>query len=462
MLRTLGRALDGEGYEVLLASTGQEALTSLSENKPDLALISIVLPGTSGIDVLREAKAILPSTLFIMMSAHHSVEIAVQAMKLGAYDYIVKPFETAAILHTVARAAETLSLRVRVQDTVDNAKGRYDFGRVVTRSAGMQEVLEMARRAAESDHTTVLIQGESGTGKEVLAKAIHYNSARAQQPLISINCAALPDTLLESELFGFEPGAFTDARRRKEGLIEKASHGTLFLDEIGNTSPSLQAKLLRVLEEGSFLRLGGTKLIQADVRIIAATNTVLKDAVAKGEFREDLYYRLNVLPLFLPPLRDRREDILPLALDMMGRFNKELKKNLVGFTPAAAELLQNYSWPGNIRELRNIVERAMILSYDNQIGADNLPEEVRDFHAEPEPDEEDDYAFDPSPTGDQLVTLRKLEELYIQQVLSATGQNKTHAAKILGIHPTSLLRRLKRAGLSEKEDIEEEAAVLVP
>ncbi len=460
MLRTLGRALDGEGYEVLLATSGEEALASLTDNKPDLAVISVVLPGASGIDVLRQAKAVLPSTLFIMMSAQHSVEIAVQAMKLGAYDYILKPFDTADLLHTVARAAETLALRVRVQDTVESAKGRYDFGRVVTQSAAMQEVLEMARRAAESDHTTVLIQGESGTGKEVLAKAIHYSSARAQHPLISINCAALPDTLLESELFGFEPGAFTDARRRKEGLIEKASHGTLFLDEIGNTSPSLQAKLLRVLEEGSFLRLGGTKAIQVDVRIMAATNTVLKDAVAKGEFREDLYYRLNVLGLFLPPLRDRCEDILPLALDMMVRFNKELKKNLVGFTPAAAELLQNYSWPGNIRELRNVVERAMILAYDDELGADTMPEEVRDFHAEPEPD--DESAFDPSPTGDQFVTLRKLEELYIQQVLSAAGHNKTHAAKILGIHPTSLLRRLKKAGLNDKECLEEEPAVLVP
>ena len=459
VLRTLGRALDGEGYEVLLASTGEEALASLTENKPDLALISVVLPGTGGIDVLRQAKAALSSTLFIMMSGQHAVEIAVEAMKLGAYDYVLKPFDTSDILHTIARAAETLALRVRVQDTVDMAKGRYDLGRVVTHSPAMQEVLEMARRASESDHTTVLIQGESGTGKEVLAKAIHYNSARAQQPLISINCAALPDTLLESELFGFEPGAFTDARRRKEGLIEKATHGTLFLDEIGNTSPSLQAKLLRVLEESIFLRLGGTKPIQVDVRIIAATNTVLKDAVAKSEFREDLYYRLNVLPLFLPPLRERREDILPLALDMMARFNRELKKNFVGFTPTAAELLQNYSWPGNIRELRNIVERAMILSHDNEVGADNLPEEVRDFEPEPVPDEK--YAFDPSPTGDQLVSLRELEQLYILQVLNATGNNKTHAAKILGIHPTSLLRRLKKAGLNGREELEEEPAAVM-
>jgi len=291
--------------------------------------------------------------------------------------------------------------------------------------------------------SSVLIQGESGTGKEVLAKAIHYNSPRAQAPMIGLNCAALPDTLLESELFGYEPGAFTDARRRKEGLIEKASTGTLFLDEIGNTSASLQAKLLRMLEERNFLRLGGTKPIQVDVRIIVATNKVLKEAVAQGEFREDLYYRLNVLPLFIPPLRERREDILPLALDIMQFFNKELKKSFVGFTPSAAELLQKYPWPGNIRELRNVIERTMILSKEDEIDEEGLPEEVRDYHEEPE-HEEMSNSFDLSPTGDQFVSLRELEDRYIRDVLNATGQNKTHAARILGIHPTSLLRRLKK------------------
>ena len=441
-LRTLGRALDAEGFEVLLAATGEEALTTLADQKPELALVDLVLPGISGIDVLREAKAVSPATIVVMMSAHQLVERAVEAMKLGAYDYLIKPFHVADMMHTVQRATETLALRVRVQDTIDTAKGRYDFSRVITNSALMQEVVYMAHRAAESDHTTVLIQGESGTGKEVLAKAIHYNSARADAPLVSINCAALPDTLLESELFGYEPGAFTDARRRKEGLMEKANKGALFLDEIGNTSASLQAKLLRVLEESNFLRLGGTKPIQVDVRIIAATNTVLKDAVAKGEFREDLFYRLNVLPLLIPPLRERREDILPIALDMISHFNKELKKNFVGFTPAAAELLEKYSWPGNIRELRNVIERAMILCRETEIGEEDLPEEIRDFHSEPA--HEEMSSLDLSPTGDQLVTLRELEDHYIRQVLDATGQNKTHAAKILGIHPTSLLRRLKK------------------
>jgi len=443
-LRTIGRALQAEGYEVLQASTGEQALEIMAEEKPDLALVDVVLPGINGIEVLRQARKVSPAMVVVMMSAYHLVDRAVEAMKLGAYDYLIKPFHIADMVNTIQRATEMLALRVRVRETVEHAKGRYDFGRLVTQSAAMGEVLEMARRAAESDHTTILIQGESGTGKEVLAKAIHYNSSRAQAPLVSLNCAALPDTLLESELFGFEPGAFTDARRRKEGLIEKASGGTLFLDEIGNTSASLQAKLLRVLEEGIFLRLGGTKPIQVNVRIIAATNKILKEAVTQGEFREDLYYRLNVVPLFIPPLRERSEDILPLALDIMQFFNKELKKNFVGFTPAAAELIQKYPWPGNIRELRNVIERTMILSKESEITDEDLPEEVRDYHLEPAC-EEKLSSIEVSPTGDQFVSLRELEERYIHEVLSVTGQNKTHAARILGIHPTSLLRRLKKA-----------------
>ncbi len=442
-VRTLGRALGDEGFEVFVAMNGEDALKIFADEKPDFALLDVVLPGMNGIEVLRQAKVSSPATIILMMSAYHVVDRAVEAMKLGAYDYLIKPFHIADMVNTLCRATEMLALRVRVHDTVQNAKGLYDFGRVVTMSPVMREVLEMARRAAESERTTILIQGESGTGKEVLAKAIHYNSPRAQMPLISLNCAALPDTLLESELFGYEPGAFTDARRRKEGLIEKASGGTLFLDEIGNTSPSLQAKLLRVLEDGMFTRLGGTRNIQADVRVIAATNTVLKDAVTKGEFREDLYYRLNVLPLFIPPLRERREDVVPLALDFMGHFNKELKKSFIGFTPAAAELLKDYSWPGNIRELRNVVERTMILCKESEIDATDLPEDVRDHHAS-SPQVEPLTNDDVSPTGDQFVTLDELEDHYIQEVLNATGQNKTHAARILGIHPTSLMRRLKK------------------
>jgi two-component system response regulator AtoC len=335
-----------------------------------------------------------------------------------------------------------LALRVRVHDTVEKAKGRYDFGRVVTDNPVMRNVLQVARKAAEADRTTILIEGESGTGKGVLAKAIHYASPRASQPLLELNCAALPDTLLESELFGYEPGAFTDARRRKEGLLERAQDGTLFMDEIGNMSASVQAKLLRVLEDGSFIRLGGTKQVRVDVRLVAATNTNLKEAVRHGRFREDLFYRLNVVPLYIPPLRERREDIVPLALDFLQHFNRELKKNFVGFTPAAAELIRTYNWPGNIRELKNVIERTMILAPEGEIDASFLPEEIRDRE---EPVRSEPLSsLDVSPTGRQLVSLHELEDEYIQEVLTATGNNKTQAAKILGIHPTSLLRRLKK------------------
>src|SRR5690349_3071585 len=378
-LRTISRGLREEGFDVFTAASGEEALKTFAAEKPDLTLLDIVLPGIDGVEVLRQIKASSPNSIVLMMSAYHMVDRAVEAMKLGAYDYMVKPFHLADMIATLHRASEMLALRVRVRDNVERAKGRYDFGRVVTQNPETRRMLEVAQKAAESEHTTILIQGESGTGKGVLAKAIHYASPRSAMPLIELNCAALPDTLLESELFGFEPGAFTDARRRKEGLLERAHEGTLFLDEIGNMSANVQAKLLRVLEEGTFMRLGGTRTIKVDIRLIAATNARLKEAVANGQFREDLYYRLNVVPLEIPPLRERREDILPIALDLVQHFNRELNRKFLGFTPAAAELLQNYAWPGNIRELKNVIERTMILAPEGDIDAGSLPEEIRDY-----------------------------------------------------------------------------------
>jgi len=441
-LRTISRGLREEGFEVFTANTGEEAVELFRHEKPDLTLLDIVLPGIDGVEVLRQIKTSSPTSIILMMSAYHMVDRAVEAMKLGAYDYLIKPFHLADMIATLRRATEMLDLRVRVRETVETAKGRYDFGRVVTQNPTMRSMLEVARKAAEADHTTILIQGESGTGKGVLAKAIHYASPRSSQPLLELNCASLPENLLESELFGFEPGAFTDARRRKEGLLERASLGTVFLDEIGNMSASVQAKLLRVLEDGNFMRLGGTRLIKVDVRLISATNANLKDAVAKGVFREDLFYRLNVVPLLIPPLRERREDILVLAFELMQHFNQELKKNFTGFTPSAAQLLERYSWPGNIRELKNVIERTMILAPEGDIDAGHLPEEIRD--TEEPAKEEPMSSLDISPTGGQLLSLRELEDQYIQEVLLATGNNKTHAARILGIHPTSLLRRLKK------------------
>ena len=441
-LCTISRGLRTEGFEVFTADSGEEGLKIFNDEKPDLALLDIVLPGIDGVEVLRQIKAANPASIVLMMSAYHMVDRAVEAMKLGAYDYLIKPFHLADLSATLKRASEMLALRVRVRDSVETAKGQYDFGKVVTKNSVMREMLEVARKAAETDHTTILIQGESGTGKGVLARAIHYASPRSGQPLLELNCATLPDALLESELFGFEPGAFTDARRRKEGLLERAQGGTVFLDEIGNMSASVQAKLLRVLEEGTFIRLGGTSSIKIDVRLIAATNTILKEAIAQGRFREDLFYRLNVVPLYIPPLRERPEDIVPLAIDLVGWFNRELKKNFVGFTPEAAELLVRYPWPGNIRELKNVVERTMILAPEGSIDASSLPEEIRDSEepAKPEPALMDGSTF----TGDLLLSLRELEDDYIHKVLAATGNNKTQAAKILGIHPTSLMRRLKK------------------
>ena len=442
-LRTVSRGLTSEGFDVMTAGSGEEALKVFAEDKPEMVLLDIVLPGIDGVEVLRQIKSASPAVIVVMMSAYHMVDRAVEAMKLGAYDYLVKPFHLADLTATLRRASEMLSLRVRLRDTVETAKGRYDFGKVVTQNSTMREMLEMARKAAETDHTTILIQGESGTGKGVLARAIHYGSPRASQPLLELNCATLPDALLESELFGFEPGAFTDARRRKEGLLERAHGGTLFLDEIGNMSASVQAKLLRVLEEGTFIRLGGVKSIKVNVRLVAATNTNLKEAVAQGRFREDLFYRLNVVPIFIPPLRERTEDIMPLALDMVQRFNEELTKNFIGFTPEAAQLLQEYPWPGNIRELKNVIERTMILASEGNIDAFSLPQELRKREEIHLP-EIVRSPFTEHSAEEPLVTLRELEDDYIQKILAATGNNKTQAAKILGIHPTSLLRRLKK------------------
>ena len=441
-LRTLSRSLRQEGFEVFTALSGEDGLKAFQEQAPDLILLDVVLPGMGGVEVLRQIKQANANAIVIMMSAYHFVERAVEAMKLGAFDYLIKPFQLDDMMTALHRAAEVLALRVRVRDSVESEKGRYNFGRVITHNPVHIQMLEMARKAADADRTTILILGESGTGKGVLARAIHYASPRTSMPLLELNCAALPDALLESELFGYEPGAFTDARRRKEGLLERASGGTVFMDEIANMSASVQAKMLRVLEEGTFMRLGGTNTITVNIRLIAATNENLKNAISQGRFREDLYYRMNVVQLYIPPLRERREDIVPLALEILQSLNKELRKSFTGYSPGAAELLEQYSWPGNIRELRNVIERTMILTPEGEIDVNHLPEEIRDRQGEKRISQPFSEA-DISPTGDQFLSLREMEDHYIEQVLAATGNNKTQAARVLGIHPTSLLRRLK-------------------
>ena len=301
----------------------------------------------------------------------------------------------------------------------------------------MRDVLDLAERVALSDKTTVLIQGESGTGKELLAKAIHYHSPRAEKPLVEINCAAIPETLLESELFGYEPGAFTDAKKRKIGLLEKADEGTVFFDEIGDMSPNIQAKLLRVLEEENFTRLGGSKTIQVNLRVLAASNIDLSKAAKEKTFRPDLFYRLNVVPVRIPPLRERKEDIVPLALNFISELNCELKRSFKGISGRAATAMEDYSWPGNVRELKNIMERIMSLHVDEEIQFNQLPQEIRSQRKQTE------IFLEDGEEEENFPTLEALEKSYILRVLSLTENNKTKAAKILGIHPTSLFRKLK-------------------
>ncbi len=437
-LNNLKKVLEKEGFEVLVADTGEAALEIFEQFKPQLVLLDLMLPGISGIEVLRKIKEGSSETVVIMMTAYEILERAVEAMKLGAYDYLLKPFKLNDLRNTVRRALETLSLRIRVLEHLESEKGRYYFGRIVAESQKMKEVLAIAKRIAASDKTTVLLLGESGTGKELLAKAVHYHSPRAEKPLVEINCAAIPETLLESELFGYEAGAFTDARKRKIGLLEKAHEGTLFLDEIGDMSLNLQAKLLRVLEEGTFNRVGGHQEIQVNLRVIAATNADLAKAVERGSFRSDLFYRLNVVPIKIPPLRERPEDIIPLALYFIRELNQELHRSYEGISPEAAQAMTEYSWPGNVRELRNIIERIMSLYLDTEIRLQHLPPEIR------RPEKSEGKKWLEELIGEErLPTLEELEKAYIDHVLQVTGKNKTRAARILGLHPTSLFRKLK-------------------
>jgi len=437
-LNNLRKALEKEGYEIYLADSGERALEIIEKFKPNLVLLDLMLPGISGLEVLKKTKEKGNEIITIMMTAYEILEKAVEAMKLGAYDYILKPFKISDLKNTIRRALETLYLRIRIQEHLKSEKGHYYFGKLVAESKIMKEVLETAEKISLSPKTTVLLQGESGTGKELLAKAIHYHSPRSDKPIVEINCAAIPDNLMESELFGYEAGAFTDAKKRKLGLLEKADEGTAFFDEIGDMSLNLQAKLLRVLEEETFNRLGGSKNIKVNIRVIAATNKDLERAVKKEEFRLDLFYRLNVVPIKIPPLRERKEDMLPLALHFIEELNQELKRSYKKISSEAAASLINYPWPGNARELKNIMERIMSLHVSDEIKLNHIPLEIRNYKKYSK-----NGMIEQIDKKEDLITLEKLEKQYIQEVLEYTNNNKTKAAKILGIHPTSLFRKIK-------------------
>jgi DNA-binding NtrC family response regulator len=433
---SVAERLKADGYHVLEADTGKAAIDRLSEGI-DLVLLDYKLPDTDGVSVLRRLKEIDQDILVIMMTAYAKIETAVEAMKLGAYHFVNKPFNLDEIAATVERALETTRLRREVRHFRTTAARPYSLHSIVGNSPAVTSLRHMVARVASSPASTVLLTGESGTGKDLVAKVIHYASERASLPFMNITCSALPEHLLESELFGHERGAFTDARLQKRGLLESADGGTVFLDEISEMVPALQAKLLRFLEEKTFKRVGGSSDIHVDVRVVAATNRNLEEEVAKGRFRSDLFYRLDVLPITIPPLRSRVEDVPLLVEYFIEGFNAEFRKKVLGASPAAYTLLQRYGWPGNVRELRNVVERAMLLSDGQRL-------EARDFAGLASTHESAD-GFELPAKG---VDLEQLERSLVMQALKRSGGNQTRAAALLGLNRDQIRYRIEKFSLA--------------
>src|SRR6187431_1589901 len=367
----LVRALNNAGHDVEEAPNGTVAIERLQDSQFDVVLTDLRMGGADGMDVLRTTRSIQPSAAVILMTAFGSIHTAVEAMKIGAFDFVQKPFEIEEMELKIEKAIELRHLKYQVDYLRHEQQDIYDFDRIVGASGALQSVLAIVKKVARSN-STVLVRGETGTGKELIAGAIHHNSNRANRAFVKVNCAALQENLLESELFGHEKGAFTSADKQRIGRFEQADGGTLFLDEVGDMSPSTQAKILRVLQEHEFERLGGTRTVRVDVRIITATNRNLSEMVGTGAFREDLYYRLNVVSIEMPPLRERKDDIVPLASSFIRRFAAELKKKIDGIDGDAQKLLMRYNWPGNIRELENTIERAMLLTEGRAIAAGDL------------------------------------------------------------------------------------------
>ena len=433
---SLAERLKSEGFNVLEAETGAAAIEQLPEGV-DLVLLDYKLPDTDGVSVLRKIKEFDQDILVILLTAYASVETAVEAMKLGAYHFANKPFNLDEVIATVERALETTRLRREVRQYRTNAARPYTLHSIVGSSESMTVLRHLVARVATSPASTVLLTGESGTGKDLVAKVLHYTSDRASRPFMNITCSALPEQLLESELFGHERGAFTDARLQKRGLLETADGGTVFLDEIGEMVPALQAKLLRFLEEKAFKRVGGAHDIRVDVRVVAATNRNLEEEVAKGRFRSDLYYRLNVLPIVIPPLRSHAEDVPLLVEYFIDGFNAEFRKRVLGASQAAYTLLERYGWPGNVRELRNVVERAMLLSDGTRL-------EAKDFAALTAAAASTD-AFELPANG---VDLEQLERSFVMQALKRSGGNQTRAAALLGLNRDQIRYRIEKFGLT--------------
>jgi len=433
---SLAERLTSEGYEVLDAETGAAALEKLPEGV-DLVLLDYKLPDTDGVSVLRKIKEFDQDILVILLTAYASVETAVEAMKLGAYHFANKPFNLDEVVAIVDRALETTRLRREVRQYRANAARPFSLHRIVGSSPSMTALRHCVAKVATSPASTVLLTGESGTGKDLVAKIIHYSSDRASRPFMNITCSALPEQLLESELFGHERGAFTDARMQKRGLLETAEGGTVFLDEISEMVPALQGKLLRFLEEKTFKRVGGTQDIRVDVRVVAATNRNLEEEVAKGRFRSDLYYRLNVLPIAMPPLRAHAEDVPLLVEYFIDGFNVEFRKHVLGASTAAYTVLERYGWPGNVRELRNVVERAVLLSDAQRL-------EAKEFAAlSTTTGSGKDFEL-PAKGAD----LEELERSLVIQALERAGGNQTKAAALLGLNRDQIRYRIEKFSLA--------------
>ncbi|MBI4390789.1 MAG: sigma-54-dependent Fis family transcriptional regulator [candidate division NC10 bacterium] len=426
-----------QGYEVVPVASGNEALARLQRETFDLILTDHRMPQMSGLDLLKAAREVNPELPVVVMTAYGSVEQAVAAMKAGAYDYLGKPIDLDDLLHRIGKVRERQQLLAEVRALRQDLRGRYRLEGIIAESGAMQEVLGVVRRVAPST-ATVLIQGESGTGKELVARALHAQSPRASGPFVAVNCAALPETLLESELFGHEKGAFTGASERRLGRFEAAEGGSIFLDEIGDLSPGLQVKLLRVLQERRVERVGANRPIPVDVRVIAATKVDLERAIREQRFREDLYYRLNVVTVTLPPLRRRREDLPPLLDHFLKRFAQANAKDIRGFTREARDALMKYDYPGNVRELENIVERAVLLSRGEVIGLADLPLAVQEG-----------AGAAGAPPASLPALLEQVEREKILEALRDAGGIQTRAAERLGISERALRYKLKKYGLGE-------------
>jgi DNA-binding NtrC family response regulator len=442
---SLRENLERAGYQTVEAADGEQAIKILDSDGADMVLLDVRMPGKDGLEVLRHIVEKHPEMPAVLMTAFSSVPEAVDAMKRGAFDYLVKPFNQDEALVIVRRALDTTRLQREVSRLRREQQERHGLANLIGKSQQMAEVGSLIHKIAASAATTVLLHGESGTGKDLVAKTIHYASDRSDKPFMNITCSALPETLLESELMGHERGAFTDAREMKRGLLELAEGGTVFLDEIGDMGLGLQAKILRFLEEKTIRRVGGSRDIRVNVRIIAATNRDLERAVAEGRFREDLYYRLNVIRIRMPPLRERRDDIPLLVMHFIDQFNREFRKRTRGFSPEAMDQMVRYGWPGNVRELRNVIERAMILETKERLGVDDLPGEIRASspagHGD-EPSERAGFALPEEGYG-----LKKMEEDMLRQALTKTGGNQSRAATLLNISRDALRYKMKKYGL---------------